>query len=112
MSGPDEAPVTLADLDGAGDPMPDEPMTELGYAHRLVARVRRPARYVPAWKRWLVWDGHRWAHDTTGQAPRCAKDIARRLTAAALGKLARAATALQAAVTAGDAEAAKTPKRR
>ena len=27
----------------AADPLPDEPLTELGYAHRLVQRLRRPA---------------------------------------------------------------------
>ena len=102
-------PQRIADLDG-GDPMPDEPMTELGYAHRLVHVYGGRLRCVPAWKRWLMWDGQRWAHDTTGQAPRCAKTIARRLTAAALEELARAATALRAAVTAEDAGAAKDAK--
>ena len=47
---------------------PEEPMTELGYARRLIAVYGGRLRYVPAWRRWLVWDGTRWAHDTTGQA--------------------------------------------
>ena len=51
------------------DPLPDEPKTELGYARRLIAVYGDRLRYVPAWRRWLVWDGKRWAHDTTGQAP-------------------------------------------
>ena len=44
-----------------GDPIPNEPKTELGYAHRLIAVYGDRLRYVPAWRRWLVWDGKRWA---------------------------------------------------
>jgi putative DNA primase/helicase len=64
----------------ASDPLPDEPWTQLGYAHRLIAVYGDRLRYVPAWKRWLVWDGRRWAHDRTGQAQRWAKLIARTMT--------------------------------
>lgn len=82
--------MRLEDLDqtgGAaqfGDPLPDEPTTELGYAHRLILVYGDRLRYVPAWRRWLVWDGKRWAHDTTGQSARWMKSIARRVTADAL----------------------------
>lgn len=69
---------------GSGDPMPDEPMSELGYAHRLIHVYGSQLRYVPAWRRWLVWDDTRWIHDKTGQAARWAKVIARRLTTDAL----------------------------
>jgi putative DNA primase/helicase len=64
----------------AFDPLPDEPWTQLGYARRLVHVHGGQLRYVPAWKRWLVWDGTRWAHDQTGQAQRWAKLTARRMT--------------------------------
>jgi putative DNA primase/helicase len=76
-------PSSLADLDG-NDPLPSEPKTELGYARRLIAVYGDRLRYVPAWNRWLVWDGQRWVHDSTGQAPRWMKVIARRLTTDAL----------------------------
>lgn len=66
------------------DPMPDEPRSELGYAHRLVRVYGDRLRYVPAWRRWLVWDGTRWAHDSTGQAARWMKSVVRLLTAAAM----------------------------
>ncbi len=66
------------------DPVPGEPATELGYARRLVAVYGDRLRYVAAWRRWLVWDGQRWAHDATGQAARWMKAIARRLTCDAL----------------------------
>lgn len=61
----------------------DEPHTDLGNARRLVAAYRGTLRHVPLWRKWLVWDGCRWARDRTGEAPRAAKSIARRLTAAA-----------------------------
>lgn len=64
----------------AVDPLPQEPWTQLGYAHRLVQVWGDGLRYVPAWKRWLAWDGKRWAADQTGLAARRAKVTARNLT--------------------------------
>jgi len=78
-----DIPSSLADLDG-NDPLPREPKTELGYARRLIHVYGGRLRFVPAWNRWLVWDGKRWTHDATGQAPRWMKVIARRLTTDAL----------------------------
>jgi putative DNA primase/helicase len=75
---------TGAPAQAARDPVPGEPWTELGYAKRLIAVYGGRLRYVPAWRRWLVWDGTRWAHDSTGQAARWMKVIARTLTTAAL----------------------------
>lgn len=69
---------------GQADPLPGEPLTELGYARRLVHVYGDRLRYVLAWKRWLVWDGARWAADETGQAARWMKSIARLVTADAL----------------------------
>jgi putative DNA primase/helicase len=66
------------------DPMPDEPQTELGYAHRLIHVYGDRLRYVPVWRRWLVWDGTHWADDTTGQAKRWMKAISRRIYTDAL----------------------------
>jgi phage/plasmid-associated DNA primase len=90
---PDEAAQDDADRDYAevarlqpepSGPGGSEPMTELGYARRLVAAHGDRLRYVPAWRRWLVWDGARWAHDSTGQAQRWMKSIARVQTAWAM----------------------------
>ncbi len=78
-----EIPASLDELD-ADDPLPGEPWTELGYARRLIQVYGDRLRYVPAWRRWLVWDGRRWVHDATGQAQRWAKVIARRLTTGAM----------------------------
>lgn len=74
------APAAGGDPVQCNDPMPGEPWTELGYAHRLIRVYGEELRYVPAWRRWLVWDGARWARDDTGQAARWMKVIARRLT--------------------------------
>ncbi len=69
------------------DPLPDEPRTELGYAHRFVEVFGDRLRFVATWSighQWLVWDGRRWAPDTTGQAKRWMKIVARTVTTAAL----------------------------
>lgn len=69
---------------GPRDPLPKEPMTDLGYARRLIHVYGDRLRYVVAWKRWLVWDGGRWAADADGQAQRWMKGIARTVTTALL----------------------------
>ena len=82
--------TSLADLDQAarraelpraneGDPAPDEPYTELGYARRLIAAYGDGLRFVVAWNKWLIWDGQRWAADSDGHAQRCMKLVARRV---------------------------------
>lgn len=68
----------------SGDPLPGEPWTELGYGNRLVHVHGPHLRHVTAWNNWLVWDGQRWARDTTGQAARWMKSIARIMTATAI----------------------------
>ena len=65
---------------GFSDPMPGEPHSELGYAHRLIHVYGDRLHYVSTWKRWLVWDGQRWAPDIGGQVQRWMKTIARHLT--------------------------------
>ncbi|MFI7148415.1 phage/plasmid primase, P4 family [Nonomuraea sp. NPDC050022] len=59
------------------DPAPSEPYTELGHARRLVAAYGDELRYIPVWKKWMVWDGARWELDTTGRTQRRAKAVAR-----------------------------------
>jgi putative DNA primase/helicase len=65
------------DADGTGGGAQHEPFTDLGNARRLVAAHGHRIRYVPMWRRWLIWDGTRWADDDTGQVWRCAKHVAR-----------------------------------
>lgn len=52
-------------------------LTDLGNAERLVARHRDQIRYCPQRKRWLTWDGRRWAWDETAEIMRLAKATVR-----------------------------------
>src|SRR5262245_28874286 len=49
-------------------------LTDLGNAHRLVARHGQDLQYVPHWGKWLVWDETRWAVDETGELEQLAKE--------------------------------------
>ncbi len=51
--------------------------TDLGNAERFVARHGANVRYLPAWKKWLIWDGKRWALDETIEIRRMAKETIR-----------------------------------
>ncbi len=73
-----------ADFDGdvselVGAAKPYEPRVEyhwsdLGNARRLAARYGDDLRYSYPARCWYVWDGRRWARDTTGQADALAKE--------------------------------------
>src|SRR5687768_5274970 len=52
-------------------------LTETGNAERLVARYRDRIHYCPQRKRWLIWDGKRWAWDERGEIQRLAKATVR-----------------------------------
>jgi putative DNA primase/helicase len=58
-------------------------LTDLGNAKRLVAHFGNDVRYVPPWKRWLVWDGQRWVFDESGDIHRAAKETVKRIYAEA-----------------------------
>lgn len=53
--------------------------TDLGNAEMLVRWHGQNLRFVPAWGKWLTWDGKRWAADQTGQIRRLARDTVRRM---------------------------------
>ena len=46
--------------------------TDLGNAERFAQDFGGQVRYVPPWRRWLVWDGLRWAEDNGGAVERLA----------------------------------------
>lgn len=51
--------------------------TETGNSNRLIARHGEHLRYVPAWGRWLAWDGTRWEQDPRDvRVTELAKDVA------------------------------------
>jgi putative DNA primase/helicase len=52
-------------------------LTDLGNAQRLVAQHGQDIRYCHPWRRWLVWDGSRWAKDETGVVLLLAKETVR-----------------------------------
>ncbi len=49
--------------------------TDMGNAMRLVVEHGENLRYVHPWRRWLWWDGKRWASDANGYVARMAKQI-------------------------------------
>ena len=67
-----EAPAAPVDLDGPH-------LTDLGNAKRLVRDHGDRMRYVPAWHRYLVYDGTRWLVDELGEVERLAKQTAMNL---------------------------------
>ena len=46
---------------------------DTGNADRLILKFGHHLRYCPAFRKWLVWDGRRWAVDDQGAARRMAK---------------------------------------
>jgi len=65
-------------------------LTDLGNAKRLVARHGKKLRYCFPRKKWLVFEGNRWAWDDTGEVLRLGKDtvaaIYQEAAEAALGR--------------------------
>ena len=53
-----------------------ERLTDVGNAMRLVSLHGSDLRYVPEFKKWLVWDGGRWLIDEDGEIMRRSKDTA------------------------------------
>ena len=56
------------------DPVGEAHCTDLGNARRLVARHGADLRYMPWAKKWLVFDGRRFAFDDDGEVVRRAKE--------------------------------------
>lgn len=54
-------------------------LTDTGNAERFAAQHRDKARYVGAWKTWMVWDGRRWQRDDRNAVGLLAKQTARSL---------------------------------
>jgi len=48
--------------------------TDLGNAKRMARRHGRDMRYCHPWSRFFLWDGRRWAQDSSGEADRRAKE--------------------------------------
>ncbi len=90
-------------------------LTDMGNARRFARQHRGRVAYVKAWG-WLVWDGHVWYRDETGQVMQLAKQTAHELYGQAgqeLNKAKDQIDEIEAAQAQGDSDrlkAAKTAK--
>jgi putative DNA primase/helicase len=62
-----------------GTVVTQEPYTELGNAKRFIRQHGQDLRFVQLWKKWLMWDGTRWAVDDTYKVIQRAKETVRSL---------------------------------
>jgi putative DNA primase/helicase len=62
-----------------GTTVTQEPYTELGNAKRFISQHGQDLRFVPPWKKWLIWDGTRWAGDESYKVTQRAKETVRSL---------------------------------
>ena len=63
--------------------MTGEHLTDLGNARRLVAHAGGRIRFSHVWRKWLAWDGNRWATDEAGQVEQIAKEAVAKIYAEA-----------------------------
>jgi putative DNA primase/helicase len=59
------------------------PRTDLGNAERFIARHGADVHWLPAWGKWMLWDGRRWRLDETLEVMRLAKATVRAIYAEA-----------------------------
>jgi putative DNA primase/helicase len=53
-----------------------EGQTDLSNARRLIELYGERIRFCHPWRKWLIWDSHRWAVDADGAVERMAKSVA------------------------------------
>jgi putative DNA primase/helicase len=54
-------------------------LTDTGNAERFEQNWKDRIRYIPSWKKWLLWDGTRWVKDDSNLIMELAKETARRI---------------------------------
>jgi putative DNA primase/helicase len=71
---------------GSADPDIDAALrrTDMGNAHRLVEEFGGVLRYVHKWKKWLWWDGRRWAEDDGAHIGRLARETLKKMAGEAI----------------------------
>lgn len=67
------------------EPQLDIPLTDLGNAERLALRHGDDLRYCHLWKSWMIWKGHRWERDVSGELDRRAKETVRSILHESVG---------------------------
>jgi putative DNA primase/helicase len=55
------------------------PCTDLGNAERMASRYGPVLRFCWPWKKWLTWDGQKWAQDEAGRVNVLAKSTVRKI---------------------------------
>ena len=66
-------PQNVAEVVGPKFPLLEFLRNDTGNADRLILKFGDRLRYCPALRKWLGWDGRRWAVDDKGAARRLAK---------------------------------------
>jgi len=78
-------PERLREAERQAKAPPEPPScTDTANAERFARQHRDWMRYCYPWRKWLAWDGRRWAEDETGEAQRKAKETVRSIAAEAL----------------------------
>lgn len=70
-------PLPLSAIKEKKDTKYGKQLTEMGNAERLVIQHGEDLLYCHDWKKWLVWDGVRWASDRIGMVKKKAKETVR-----------------------------------
>ncbi len=80
---PEDEVERIASSVGRYEPQPSADiattLTDTGNAERFEQNWKDCLRYVPKWKRWLLWDGTRWVKDDSSHVVELAKETARRI---------------------------------
>jgi P4 family phage/plasmid primase-like protien len=76
---PPQPPAGASEVPGGGIDLRWYPMTDAGNGERIVALFGPEIRYCIEMKKWLVWDGKRWAVDDMNVIRQKAKQMARLL---------------------------------
>ena len=69
----------VARLGGDGEEGIGEPATDGGNAQRLIRLHQNNIKYCHTFKKWMVWDGHRWKIDGDGSIYRLCDDVIREI---------------------------------
>jgi len=76
----DDAPIPDA---APSDPDVRRALSDMGNSERLIDSYGTEIRYVVDWKRWIIWDGVRWATDSDLRINRYAREVVRKIYAEA-----------------------------
>ena len=53
--------------------------SDLGNAERLAHHYKNQLKYCHVWKKWMIWDGTKWAEDNSGKINQLAKKTVRKI---------------------------------